>query len=136
MTDPAGVAADQLKSFVERIERLEEEKQTIADDIKDVYAEAKGNGFDVKILRQVIRIRKQDKSEREEMEAILELYMQGAVVVSGGRAAAAHWVRMTGSEITAGPEKVWAPKPSSREAVAKPAASDMRGLIRSGSSAF
>lgn len=70
------VAADQLKSFVERIERLEEEKQTIADDIKDVYAEAKGNGFDVKILRQIIRIRKQDKSEREEMEAILELYMQ------------------------------------------------------------
>jgi uncharacterized protein (UPF0335 family) len=76
MSDPAGVAADQLKSFVERIERLEEEKQTISDDIKDVYAEAKANGFDVKILRQVIRIRKQDKSEREEMEALLELYMQ------------------------------------------------------------
>ena len=76
MSDPAGVAADQLKSFVERIERLEEEKQTISDDIKDVYAEAKGNGFDVKILRQVIRIRKQDKSEREEMAAILDLYMQ------------------------------------------------------------
>lgn len=75
MSDPAGVAADQLKSFVERIERLEEEKQTIADDIKDVYAEAKANGYDTKILRQVIRIRKQDKSEREEMESILELYM-------------------------------------------------------------
>lgn len=71
-----GVAADQLKSFVERIERLEEEKQTIADDIKDVYAEAKGNGFDVKILRMVIRIRKQDKSEREEMEAMLNLYLE------------------------------------------------------------
>lgn len=70
------VAADQLKSFVERIERLEDEKQTIADDIKDVYAEAKGNGFDVKILRQVIRIRKQSKAEREEMEAILDLYLQ------------------------------------------------------------
>jgi uncharacterized protein (UPF0335 family) len=76
MSDAAGVAADQLKSFVERIERLEEEKQTIADDIKDVYAEAKGNGFDVAILRQVIRIRKMDKSEREEAEAVLELYMQ------------------------------------------------------------
>ncbi len=76
MSDAAGVAADQLKAFVERIERLEEEKQTIADDIKDVYAEAKGNGFDVKILRQVIRIRRQDKAEREEMEEILELYMQ------------------------------------------------------------
>ena len=66
----------QLKSFVERIERLEEEKSTIADDIKDVYAEAKANGYDTKIMRQVIRIRKQDKSEREEMEALLELYMQ------------------------------------------------------------
>ena len=77
MSDPtSSVAADQLKSFVERIERLEEEKQTIADDIKDVYAEAKANGYDVKVLRQVIRIRKQDKAEREEMEAVLELYLQ------------------------------------------------------------
>ena len=76
MSDPAGVAADQLKSFVERIERLEVEAETISGDIKDVYAEAKANGFDVKILRQVIRLRKQDKSEREEMEALLELYMQ------------------------------------------------------------
>lgn len=69
-------AAGQLKSFIERIERLEEEKQTIADDIKDVYAEAKANGYDTKIMRQVVRIRKQDKSEREEMEALLDLYMQ------------------------------------------------------------
>ena len=76
MSDPAGVAADQLKSFVERIERLEEEKQTIAADIRDVFAEAKVNGFDVAILRQVIALRKQDKSEREEKEALLELYMQ------------------------------------------------------------
>lgn len=76
MSDPAGVAADQLKSFVERIERLEEEKKTISEDIADVYAEAKGNGYDVKILRQVIAIRKKDKAEREEMEAILELYLQ------------------------------------------------------------
>ena len=75
MSDPAGVAADQLKSFVERIERLEEEKQTIADDIKDVYAEAKGNGFDVKILRKVVRIRKQDRAKRLEEEAILDLYL-------------------------------------------------------------
>ena len=76
MSDPTTVAADQLKSFVERIERLEEEKQTIADDIKGVYDEAKANGYDVKILRQVIRVRKQDKTEREKMEAILELYLQ------------------------------------------------------------
>lgn len=73
---PEGFAAEELKKFVERIERLEEEKQTIADDIKDVYAEAKATGYDTKILRQVIRIRKQDKSEREEMEAMLELYLQ------------------------------------------------------------
>lgn len=69
------VAPDQLRAFVERIERLEEEKKAIADDIKDVYAEAKANGFDVKVLRKVVSLRKQDKAEREEMEAILELYL-------------------------------------------------------------
>ena len=79
---PTGVAADQLKAFVERIERLEEEKQTITDDIKDVYAEAKGQGFDVKIMRQVIRIRKQDKSEREEMQAMLDLYLSALGMLS------------------------------------------------------
>ena len=68
-------AKDQLKAFVERIERLEEEKKTISDDIRDVYAEAKGNGYDVKALRQVIRLRKQDKDERMEQEAVLETYM-------------------------------------------------------------
>lgn len=75
VTGVGGVAPDQLKSFVERIERLEEDKQAISDDIKDVYAEAKANGFDVKILRQVIKIRKQDRNERLEMEAMLELYL-------------------------------------------------------------
>ncbi len=70
-----GIAHDQLRSIIERIERLEEEKKTIQDDIKEVYAEAKGNGFDVKTLRQVVRIRKQDREEREEQEAILDLYM-------------------------------------------------------------
>ncbi len=69
------VAKDQLKAFVERIERLEEEKKAIADDIRDVYAEAKGNGYDVKALRTIIRLRKQDKTERQEHEAILETYM-------------------------------------------------------------
>ncbi len=67
---------NQLKSIVERVERLEEEKKTIADDIKEVYAEAKGNGYDVKILRQVVRLRKIDIDERRESEAILDLYMQ------------------------------------------------------------
>jgi uncharacterized protein (UPF0335 family) len=69
-------AKDHLKAFIERVERLEEEKKTIADDIRDVYAEAKGNGFDVKALRQVVRLRKQDVDERKEQEAILETYLQ------------------------------------------------------------
>ena len=68
-------AKDHLKAFVERIERLEEEKKTIADDIRDVYAEAKGNGFDVKALRTIVRLRKQDADERREQETILETYM-------------------------------------------------------------
>lgn len=70
------VQGDQLKSIVERIERLEEEKKTIADDIKEVYGEAKGNGYDVKVLRKVIAIRKRDANERAEEEAILDLYLQ------------------------------------------------------------
>jgi uncharacterized protein (UPF0335 family) len=68
-------AKDQLKAIIERIERLEEEKKAIADDIKDVYAEAKGNGFDVKALRVIIRLRKQDQDERREHETVLETYM-------------------------------------------------------------
>jgi uncharacterized protein (UPF0335 family) len=69
-------AKDQLKAFVERVERLEEEKKAIADDIRDVYAEAKVNGFDVKALHTVVRLRKQDVNERREQEAILETYLQ------------------------------------------------------------
>ena len=68
-------AKDQLKAFVERIERLEEEKKALADDIRDVYAEAKGDGFDIKALRTIVRLRKQDVEERREQEAILETYM-------------------------------------------------------------
>jgi uncharacterized protein (UPF0335 family) len=74
-------AKDQLKAIVERVERLEEEKKAIADDIRDVYAEAKGNGFDVKALRTVVRLRKQDKQEREEHEAILDTYLQALGMV-------------------------------------------------------
>ncbi|ABS67310.1 DUF2312 domain-containing protein [Xanthobacter versatilis] len=73
---PAGFAKEQLKSFIERIERLEEEKKAIADDIKDVFAEAKANGFDVKALRAILKIRKEDAEERKELEAIVELYLQ------------------------------------------------------------
>ena len=75
-------AKDQLKSVVERIERLEEEKAALAADIKEVYAEAKGNGFDVKILRKVIRIRKQDAAERSTEEEMLDLYLSA---VGSGR---------------------------------------------------
>ena len=70
-----GVAADQLLSFIERIERLEEEKKTVADDIKDVYGEAKGTGFSPKTIRKIIAIRKQDPAERAEQEAILDTYL-------------------------------------------------------------
>ena len=76
------VAADQLKSLIERIERLEEEKAGLSGDIKDVYAEAKANGFDTKALRRIVSIRKQDHAERQEQEAILDLYMQ-ALGMSG-----------------------------------------------------
>ena len=69
------VARDQLRTIVERVERLEEEKKAIADDIKDVYAEAKANGFDIKTLRTVVRLRKQETEERLEQEAMLDLYM-------------------------------------------------------------
>jgi uncharacterized protein (UPF0335 family) len=75
MVERASFAGEQLKSVVERIERLEEEKQALADDIKEVYAEAKANGFDTKTLRQVVRLRKQDLAERQEQEALLDLYM-------------------------------------------------------------
>jgi len=75
MSNTGGVAAGQLKSFVERIERLEEEKKGISDDIRDVFAEAKGQGFDTKVMRQVIRLRKKEPAERQEEEALLDLYM-------------------------------------------------------------
>ena len=68
-------AQGQLKSIIERIERLEVEKGEIAEQIKEVFAEAKGNGFDVKVLRKVVRIRKQDRAKRQEEEAILDLYL-------------------------------------------------------------
>ncbi len=83
MADTGGVAAGQLRSFIERIERLEEEKKGIADDIRDVFAEAKGNGFDTKVMRQVIRLRKKDVAERQEEEALLDLYLHALGMLSG-----------------------------------------------------
>lgn len=69
------VAADRLRSFIERVERLEDDKAAILNDIKEVYAEAKGEGYDVKTLRQVIRLRKMDRADRQESEALLDLYL-------------------------------------------------------------
>ena len=86
MTEPAksnGIAGDQLRAFVERIERLEEEKKTISDDIREVYAEAKGNGFDVKTLRKVVARRRKSAHQREEEDAMLDLF-EHALGMAGG----------------------------------------------------
>ena len=74
MADVGGIASERLRTIIERIERLEEEKAALAEDIREVFSEAKSAGFDVKILRQVIRLRKLDSSDRQEQEAILDLY--------------------------------------------------------------
>ena len=76
-----GVSHGQLKSIVERIERLEEEKSAIAADIRDIYAEAKANGFDTKVLRQVMKIRKMDQNERQERESLLDVYLHALGMV-------------------------------------------------------
>lgn len=81
---PTAVAQGQLRSIVERVERLEEEKKTIADDIKEVYAEAKANGFDTKTLRKVVTLRKKDRAEREEEEAMLDLYLNALGMIAAG----------------------------------------------------
>jgi uncharacterized protein (UPF0335 family) len=76
--EPSGtstVAGERLRLFLERVERLEEEKKEIADQVKEVYAEAKGEGYDTKVMRQIIRLRKMDSADRQEQEALLELYL-------------------------------------------------------------
>lgn len=82
MPASVSIATDQLRSIIERIERLEEEKQALADDIKEVYAEAKANGYDTPTLRQVVKLRKQDTSERQEREALLDLYMSALGMIT------------------------------------------------------
>jgi len=77
MTDTVStITAGQLKTFIERIERLEEEKKTISDDIKDIYAEAKGTGFDIRVLRKIVARRRQDQHERKEQDELLSLYLR------------------------------------------------------------
>jgi len=90
MVETGGIAGEQLRGFVDRIERLEDEKKGIAEDIKEVYAQAKAIGFDTKILRKVIALRKVDQAERQEMEALLEVYMhaiEGGTYHGAGEAA-------------------------------------------------
>jgi uncharacterized protein (UPF0335 family) len=74
MVESGGIAADALRSYIERIERLEEEKKAMADDIKDIYSEAKSTGFDVKIIRQIVRMREMNDADRQEQEALLDTY--------------------------------------------------------------
>jgi uncharacterized protein (UPF0335 family) len=83
MPDAGGIAADRLKSLIERIERLEQEKEALAADIKEVYAEAKGSGFDTKIMRQIVRLRKRDQDERDEEETLLDVYKRALGMLPG-----------------------------------------------------
>ena len=76
MSEPVGIAGDQLRAIVERIENVEDEIKELTEAKKEIYLEAKGNGFDVKVLREVIRVRKQDSKERDERESLLEIYLQ------------------------------------------------------------
>jgi uncharacterized protein (UPF0335 family) len=93
MPDVGGIAAEQLKSFIERIERLEEERRALGEDIKEVYAEAKGTGFEPKIMRQLVKIRRMDKAEHDEQESLLDLYKRalGMLPGTGAQAAAAEY---------------------------------------------
>ena len=83
MTQVGNVAADQLRGYIERIERLEEEKAGIASDIKDVFAESKGNGFDSVAMRQVLKLRKMEAAERDEREHMLDIYLMALGMSSG-----------------------------------------------------
>lgn len=87
MADIGGITAGQLRQYIERIERLEEEKAGLTSDIRDVYAEAKANGFDPKTMRQVVRLRKLDKADREEQETLLDLYKAALGMIDGSAAA-------------------------------------------------
>ena len=88
MAEVGGIAGEQLKSLIERIERLEEEKRVLGEDIKEVYAEAKGTGFEPKIMRQLIKIRRMDKDEHDEQESLLDLYKRALGMLPDGGAQA------------------------------------------------
>jgi uncharacterized protein (UPF0335 family) len=88
MSRPGGVAGDQLRAIVERIEHVEEKIKELTEAKKEIYAEAKSNGYDVKVLREVIRVRKQDQKERDEQESLLDVYMQAIKGASSAAKAA------------------------------------------------
>ena len=89
MTETVGIAGDRIRSFVERIERVEEEIKALNEGKKEIFAEAKGDGFDVKVLKEIIRLRKQDKDERDEHESLLDLYLRAMEAPDAERAKAA-----------------------------------------------
>ena len=89
MPDVGGIAGDRLKSFIERIERLEEERRTLGADLKEVYAEAKGTGFDTKIMRQIVRLRRMDKDDLDEQESLLDVYKRALGMLPEAPASAA-----------------------------------------------
>jgi uncharacterized protein (UPF0335 family) len=89
MPDVGGIAGERLRSLIERIERLEEEKRVLSADIKEVYAEAKGTGFDTKIMRQIIRIRRMDKDDVDEQETLLDIYKRALGMLPEGETASA-----------------------------------------------
>ncbi|MDP6012701.1 MAG: DUF2312 domain-containing protein [Alphaproteobacteria bacterium] len=83
MANQGGIAGEQLRSLIERVEHLEEERKATADDIREVYAEAKAAGFDIKVMRQVVRLRKLDTADRQEQEALLDLYRHAIGMEAG-----------------------------------------------------
>jgi uncharacterized protein (UPF0335 family) len=89
MPDIGGIAGERLRSFIERIERLEEEKRALTADIKEVYSEAKGNGFDARIMRQLIRLRRMDKDDLDEQESLLDVYKRALGMLPEAPASAA-----------------------------------------------
>jgi uncharacterized protein (UPF0335 family) len=89
MTDTVGIAGDRIRSLIERVEHIEEEIKALNEGKKEIFAEAKGEGFDVKVLKEIIRLRKQDKDERDEQESLLDLYLRAMESPEAERAKAA-----------------------------------------------
>lgn len=89
MTDTVGIAGNRILSFIERVEQIEEELKALTEGKKEVFSEAKGEGFDVKVLKEILRLRKQDKDERDEQESLLDLYLRAMQNAQTGQAKAA-----------------------------------------------